>query len=160
MTRGSEGQQWSQACDSPVEALLAGLISSPVDITKMAYLVEDSMMTGLRFGRAVDADEVFASLVPPRTEDLEPGLPVVAVRERALPYLENAVLARYWQIQKGYWTKANRALHAMVKYLISSLIEARLIRLHGLSWMKPSTAGPTQHSSGSHRALSRPGSAA
>jgi HD superfamily phosphohydrolase len=119
------GQLWSEACDSPIEALLAGLLSSPVDITKMAYLVDDSMMTGLRFGRAVDADEVFAALVRPREEDLAEGIPVVAVRERALSYLENAVLARYWQIQKGYWTKENRALHAMVKYLISSLIEAQ-----------------------------------
>jgi HD superfamily phosphohydrolase len=119
------GQLWSEACDSPIAALLAGLLSSPIDITKMAYLVDDSMMTGLRFGRAVDADEVFASLVRPRDEDLAAGIPVVAVRERALSYLENAVLARYWQIQKGYWTKANRALHAMVKYLISGLIEAQ-----------------------------------
>jgi HD superfamily phosphohydrolase len=119
------GQLWSEACDSPIAALLSGLLSSPIDITKMAYLVDDSMMTGLRFGRAVDADEVFAALVRPREEDLAAGMPVVAVRERALSYLENAVLARYWQIQKGYWTKANRALHAMVKYLISGLIEAQ-----------------------------------
>lgn len=119
------GQQWPEACDSPIAALLAGLISSPVDIAKMAYLVDDSMMTGLRFGRAVDADEVFAALVRPRKEDLAAGIPVVAVRERSLSYVENAVLARYWQIQKGYWTKGNRALQTMVKYLISSLIEAR-----------------------------------
>jgi HD superfamily phosphohydrolase len=108
---------------SAIEALLVGLISSTIDITKLAYLIDDSQMIGLRSGRAIDTDEIFASLVRPLPEDLDGG-PVVAVRERAVPYLESAVFARYWLIQKGYCNKKNRALQAMVKFVIATLIKA------------------------------------
>ena len=114
---------------SPIEALLTGLISSPIDLSKMAYIIDHSQMTGLHFGKAIDPDEIFASLVRPQTEDMNGG-PVVAVREGAVSYIENSVFARYWLIQKGCWNKKNRSLQVMVKFVIAVLIRAGRFDFH------------------------------
>jgi hypothetical protein len=45
--------------------------------------------------------------------------------EDGISYAESAVLARHWNIQAGYWNRTNRALQAMVKYVIGELLSVK-----------------------------------
>ena len=105
---------------TPIQQTIAGLLSSPVDLEKLAYLRDDAYFTGMSFGAAVDAQSIIGSITcPPSTGQSGPQL---NIREGGLAYVEAAVLARYWQIQRGYWHRTNRALQGMAKFVIGSLI--------------------------------------
>lgn len=113
---------------SPIQGFLAGLLSNPVDVDKLAYLIDDSAFSGLPFGQAVAPGPIFEALRVPAKTDWDGLLDTkvaVAVREKALSYVEQAVLSRYWNIQTGYWYRTNRSLQAMVKYQIGELLKAR-----------------------------------
>jgi HD superfamily phosphohydrolase len=114
-----------------VQGFLSGLLSSPVDVDKLAYLIDDSAFTGLPFGQAVLPTPIFEALRMPHANDWSKtrnrGV-VVALREKALSYVEQAVLSRYWNIQTGYWYRTNRSLQAMVKHQIGALLKGRSLK--------------------------------
>ena len=53
----------------PAGRILASLLSGPVDVDKMDYLVRDSHHAGVPYGRHFDQDRLVASLCPAETED-------------------------------------------------------------------------------------------
>jgi HD superfamily phosphohydrolase len=112
----------------PLEGMLAALLSCPVDVDKLAYLIDDSVASGLPFGRAIAPSPIFEALSLPTQEDWErnsrPNPIMLGVTEKAISYLESSVLTRYWNIQTGYWNRTNRSLQAMVKYQIAALVRA------------------------------------
>lgn len=130
----SIGLDWSdvrrrqQRPEGPIESVLAALLSCPVDVDKLAYLIDDSAATGLPFGRAIAPRPIFEALCLPTQDDWarssKPSPIILGVKEKAISYLESSVLIRYWNIQTGYWNRANRSLQAMVKYQVASLIQA------------------------------------
>jgi HD superfamily phosphohydrolase len=127
---GSDWVTHATALEAPttlVDAVLGGLLSSPVDVDKVSYLIDDSLFAGLSFGRALDAHAIFGGLTFPEDRDWHAyqRRVCVGVRESAVAYLENAVLARYWQIQRGYWHRTNRSLQAMVKFIIAELLRVK-----------------------------------
>ena len=111
---------------TPIDAVFGALLSSPVDVDKVSYLIDDSLSTGLRFGRGLDPTAIFSGLVIPDEQHWnEYGRqPCIGIRESVLAHVEDAVLARYWQIQRGYWHRTNRSLQAMIKFAISELLLA------------------------------------
>lgn len=116
---------------NPVQGFLAGLLSSPVDVDKLAYLIDDSAFSGLPFGHAVSPAPIFEALQVPHWEDwstIKGSRIAVALREKALSYVEQAVLSRYWNIQAGYWYRTNRSLQAMVKFQIGSLLRSNRLQ--------------------------------
>jgi len=112
--------------ESPLEGMLAALLSGPLDVEKLAYLRDDSRATGIQFGVGLDGSPIFESLVIPTLQDWQRygGARKVAmgVTEQAMAYLEYGVLTRYWNIQTAYWNRTNRAVQSMLKYQIASLI--------------------------------------
>lgn len=116
---------------TPLEGVLAALLSGPLDVEKLAYLRDDSLAAGLQFGSGLDGTPVFEAIVIPRKEDWERegGVARIAlgVTERAMSYLEYGVLTRYWNIQTAYWNRTNRAVQSMLKYQIGCLIRAGLM---------------------------------
>lgn len=105
--------------------LLAGVISSSVDVDKVSYLTDDSVMTGVRFGHGIDLDGLLAALRTPDVANVEPGkTPLVAITDKGLPGAESVILARYWMLKRVYWHHTNRAMIAMVKSVISQLSDA------------------------------------
>lgn len=114
--------------ENPLQGVLAALLSGPLDVEKLAYLRDDSQATGLQFGAGLDGSPIFESIVMPREIDwrAQGGVHGVAlgVTERAVSYLEYGVLTRYWNIQTAYWHRINRAIQAMVKFQIASLMRA------------------------------------
>jgi uncharacterized protein len=102
--------------------LLSGVLSSSVDVDKVSYLTDDSVMTGVRFGHGIDVDGLLASLRTPEAADVPPGkTPLVAITDKGLPGAESVILARYWMLKRVYWHHTNRAMIAMVKSVIAQL---------------------------------------
>ncbi len=61
---GGEGPGEKQP--RPIHRILAGLISSAIDLDKIAYLTHDSEMSGVRYGQVVDVHGYLAALALPR----------------------------------------------------------------------------------------------
>jgi HD superfamily phosphohydrolase len=102
--------------------LLSGVLSSSVDVDKVSYLTDDSVMTGVRFGHGIDIDGLLAALRTPDAAHIEPGkTPLVAITDKGLPGAESVILARYWMLKRVYWHHTNRAMIAMVKSVIAQL---------------------------------------
>jgi len=112
----------------PIDFVLAGLLSSAIDFDKVAYLMDDSAMTGLRYGAGIDLDGLLSSLVMPRLPDIEAERqPVIAISDKGLSAAESIVLARYWMLRRAYWHHTNRSVMCMAKFVISHLIEANVL---------------------------------
>ena len=105
--------------DPPIPSLHA-IINSPIDVDKIAYLQADSRETGIAFGRGIDIDGLAQNLLPPAEHDLDKG--VLAIREEGMAAAESVVTARFWMISRVYWHRTNRAIMAMYKHVIASLI--------------------------------------
>ncbi|HWM54431.1 MAG TPA: protein kinase [Solirubrobacterales bacterium] len=114
-----------ESCKSSSAKILRGLISSPVDADKLAYLSDDSAMTGVRYGLGIDVDAFLSSLRTPSPFDLErlaaSEKPIVALSDKGLPAAESVILSRYWMLKRVYWHHTNRAAITMVKYVIAEL---------------------------------------
>jgi HD superfamily phosphohydrolase len=105
-------------------SLIAGILSSPIDVDKVAYLQDDSTMTGIRYGQGIDLDALLGSLRAPRPEEIDHRHPVIAINDKGLSAAESVAVARYWMLKRVYWHHTNRAIMAMVKFVIASLLEA------------------------------------
>ncbi len=80
--------------------VLAGLMSSPIDVDKISYLKEDSIMTGVDYGRGIDIQGYLYNLKMPPL-DLDPRKtthPVLALRDKGYAAAESIIMARYWML--------------------------------------------------------------
>jgi HD superfamily phosphohydrolase len=111
----------------PSHAVLAGILSSPVDVDKVSYLYDDSAATGVRYGLGMDLDALLPSLRAPREADIIAGKPLLAIDDKGLPAAEGIVLARYWMLKRVYWHHTNRAVMAMVKFSVQQLLATERI---------------------------------
>jgi HD superfamily phosphohydrolase len=109
------------------ESVLAGVMSSPIDADKVAYLTDDSRLTGVRYGLGIDIDALLGALRAPRPEDVVVGVPTLAIADKGLTAAEGIVLARYWMIRRVYWHHANRSVIAMTKHVIRGLVGNNLL---------------------------------
>jgi serine/threonine protein kinase len=104
----------------PSHRLLRGILDSQIDADKIAYLTDDSIMTGVRYGLGMDLDALLAALRAPRPDDFpDRRTPVIAIDDKGLPAAEGIMLARYWMLRRVYWHHTNRAIMAMVKFAIA-----------------------------------------
>lgn len=107
---------------SNIGRVLHGIISSPLDVDKISYLSLDSAMTGVRYGSGMDIDALFGSLRMPSLSDVtSQDDSVVAIKEVGVSAAESVIIARYWMLNRVYWHRENRAVMAMIKFVISSL---------------------------------------
>jgi HD superfamily phosphohydrolase len=113
----------------PGRRLLAGLLSSAIDVDKVAYLQDDSVMTGARYGLGIDLDALLGSLIAPYSDDIQGDEPVIAIADKGLPAAEATVLARYWMHKRVYWHHTNRSIMAMFKFVIAELLERQAIQM-------------------------------
>lgn len=113
------------------ERVLAGVISSGIDVDKVAYLREDSLMTGVGYGLGIDIDALLSSLKVPEEADIRGGVfqgrPVIAISDKGLPAAESVELARLWMLRRVYWHHTSRAMMAMCKFVISQLLQNQLL---------------------------------
>lgn len=91
------------------ERLLASLLSGPIDIDKMDYLIRDSLHAGVPYGRNFDVGRLLASIC------LHPDDPRMAIGEKGRTAAEMMVFARYVMFSEVYWHHAVRSATAMLQ---------------------------------------------
>lgn len=89
--------------------ILSSLLSGPIDIDKMDYLVRDSLHAGVPYGQNFDQQRLIGSLCLNEAGD---GL---AITEKGRTAAEMMVFARYVMFSEVYWHHAVRAATAMLQ---------------------------------------------
>ncbi len=89
--------------------LLASMLSGPIDVDKMDYLMRDSLHAGVPYGRNFDHQRLIGSLCVNEAGD---GL---AISEKGRTAAEMMVFARYVMFSEVYWHHAVRCATAMLQ---------------------------------------------
>lgn len=97
--------------------LLHSLLSGPIDIDKMDYLVRDSLHAGVPYGRNFDQQRLIGSLCLNEAGD---GL---ALSEKGRTAAEMMVFSRYVMFSEVYWHHAVRSATAMLQRAFFLLYE-------------------------------------
>ncbi|MEY3173065.1 MAG: hypothetical protein RLZZ436_978 [Planctomycetota bacterium] len=92
---------------SPSSRLRRSILSGPIDIDKMDYLVRDSQHCGVPYGRHFDRHRLMNSLIVNATGD---GL---AITSKGRTAAEMMVFARYVMFTEVYWHHAVRSATTM-----------------------------------------------
>lgn len=90
-----------------VSRIAHSLLSGPIDVDKMDYLVRDSLHAGVPYGRNFDQQRLIGSLCLNRAGD---GL---AISDKGRTAAEMMVFARYVMFSEVYWHHAVRSATAM-----------------------------------------------
>jgi len=118
-----------EGAENPAHCVLAGIVSSAIDVDKVAYLATDSQRTGVGYGQGVDFDGLLGSLRYPDEGSIEPTRPILAIRDRGIAAATSVVIARYNMFNRVYWSKHNRSIMAMIKFAIEGLVQAGRLSL-------------------------------
>jgi hypothetical protein len=128
--------------DDRAGRLLRSLLSGPVDVDKMDYLVRDSLHAGVPYGRHFDQPRLLGSLC---TDDSGTTL---AISDKGRTAAELMVFARYVMFSEVYWHHAVRSATAMLQravWVVRDRIEpARLVRCDDdgfIRWITTAAAG-------------------
>lgn len=95
--------------DDPAHRLLASMLSGPIDVDKMDYLMRDSLHAGVPYGRNFDQSRLIASLCLNESAD---GL---ALTDKGRTAAEMMVFARYVMFSEVYWHHTVRSATAMLQ---------------------------------------------
>src|SRR5262245_42950379 len=99
----------------PTQGILRSLLSGPIDVDKVDYLMRDSLHAGVPYGRHFDRRRLIGSLCLNAAGD---GL---AITDKGKTAAEMMVFARYVMFSEVYWHHAVRAATAMFQRAIFSL---------------------------------------
>lgn len=99
--------QGPQASDGA--RLLGNLLSGPIDVDKMDYLVRDSLHAGVPYGRNFDTRRLTGALC------VHPREPRLAIGDKGRTAAEMMVFARYVMFSEVYWHHAVRSATAMLQ---------------------------------------------
>lgn len=100
--------------------LLASMLSGPIDIDKMDYLMRDSLHAGVPYGRNFDQQRLIGSLCLNETES------ELAISDKGKTAAEMMVFARYVMFSEVYWHHTVRAATAMLQrafYLLHGQVD-------------------------------------
>lgn len=95
--------------DSPSHCVLRSMLSGPIDVDKIDYLMRDSLHAGVPYGRHFDRRRLVGSLCLNEAGD---GL---AITEKGKTAAEMMVFARYVMFSEVYWHHAVRSATAMLQ---------------------------------------------
>ena len=102
------------------QMILRSMLSGPIDIDKMDYLVRDSLHAGVPYGRNFDQQRLIGSLCLNETGD---GL---AISHKGRTAAEMMVFSRYVMFSEVYWHHAVRSATAMLQrafYLLQGQLD-------------------------------------
>ncbi len=105
----------SGAAATPAERILSSMLSGPIDIDKLDYLMRDSFHAGVPYGRNYDQGRLIGSLCLNEAGD---GL---AITQKGKTAAEMMVFARYVMFSEVYWHHGVRSATSMLQrafYLI------------------------------------------
>ncbi|MCG8449082.1 MAG: HD domain-containing protein [Pirellulales bacterium] len=93
----------------PAGKLMQSLLSGPIDVDKMDYLMRDSLHAGVPYGRHFDQARLIQSLC---LDESGTGL---AISDKGKTAAEMMVFARYVMFSEVYWHHAVRSATAMLQ---------------------------------------------
>ena len=94
---------------SPTDKILQSLLSGPIDVDKMDYLMRDSLHAGVPYGRNFDQARLIQSLCLNAAGD---GL---GITDKGKTAAEMMVFARYVMFSEVYWHHTVRSATAMLQ---------------------------------------------
>ncbi|MCH2129510.1 MAG: HD domain-containing protein [Pirellulaceae bacterium] len=94
---------------NPGHKILQSILSGPIDVDKMDYLMRDSLHAGVPYGRNFDQQRLIGSLTLNESAD---GL---AITDKGKTAAELMVFARYVMFSEVYWHHAVRSATAMLQ---------------------------------------------
>jgi HD superfamily phosphohydrolase len=106
--------------DDSTRRILRSLLSGPIDVDKIDYLMRDSLHAGVPYGRHFDRRRLVGSLCLNEAGD---GL---AITDKGKTAAEMMVFARYVMFSEVYWHHAVRAATAMLQravFLLRDLLD-------------------------------------
>lgn len=95
--------------------VLTSLLSGPIDVDKMDYLVRDSLHAGVPYGRNFDVGRLIGSLA------IHPTKPRLAITDKGRTAAEMMVFSRYIMFSEVYWHPTVRSATAMLQRAIYQL---------------------------------------
>lgn len=104
----------------PSHCVLRSMLSGPIDVDKIDYLMRDSLHAGVPYGRHFDRRRLVGSLCLNSAGD---GL---AITDKGKTAAEMMVFARYVMFSEVYWHHAVRAATAMLQravFILQDLLE-------------------------------------
>ncbi|WP_417748005.1 HD domain-containing protein [Rosistilla oblonga] len=96
---------------------LSSLLSGPIDVDKMDYLIRDSLHAGVPYGRNFDTGRLIGSLA------IHPSRPRLAITDKGRTAAEMMVFSRYIMFSEVYWHPTVRSATAMLQRAIYQLHE-------------------------------------
>jgi HD superfamily phosphohydrolase len=103
------------------------LIRGPVNVNRVAYLLQDSQRTGAKFGRAIDDGSLAEALTIRFDPETSLGTTGLGIDEEGVSTAEAVLTAVYWMYRNVYWVHNNRAFGAAIKFVVRWLLkEGRL----------------------------------
>jgi HD superfamily phosphohydrolase len=119
--------------ESPAQRILGSILSGPIDVDKIDYLMRDSLHAGVPYGRHFDRRRLIGSLCLNEAGD---GL---AITDKGKTAAEMMVFARYVMFSEVYWHHAVRSATAMLQrafYMLrSSLDIERMVTMTEQPWI-------------------------
>jgi uncharacterized protein len=106
--------------ETPAQRILGSILSGPIDVDKIDYLMRDSLHAGVPYGRHFDRRRLIGSLCLNEAGD---GL---AITEKGKTAAEMMVFARYVMFSEVYWHHAVRSATAMLQrafYMLRSSLD-------------------------------------
>jgi len=91
------------------DRIVSSLLSGPIDVDKMDYLMRDSLHAGVPYGRHFDQERLLSSLC------LDEAGTALAITEKGRTAAELMVFARYVMFSEVYWHHAVRSATAMLQ---------------------------------------------
>ncbi|HMP08386.1 MAG TPA: HD domain-containing protein, partial [Lacipirellulaceae bacterium] len=91
------------------DRLLKSMLSGPIDVDKMDYLMRDSLHAGVPYGRNFDQPRLIQSLCVNEAGD------ALAITDKGKTAAEMMVFARYVMFSEVYWHHAVRSATAMLQ---------------------------------------------
>jgi HD superfamily phosphohydrolase len=118
---------------TPAQRILGSILSGPIDVDKIDYLMRDSLHAGVPYGRHFDRRRLIGSLCLNQAGD---GL---AITDKGKTAAEMMVFARYVMFSEVYWHHAVRSATAMLQrafYMLRSNLDVeRMVTMTEQPWI-------------------------
>ena len=110
---------------TPAQRILGSILSGPIDVDKIDYLMRDSLHAGVPYGQHFDRRRLIGSLCLNEAGD------ALAITDKGKTAAEMMVFARYVMFSEVYWHHAVRSATAMLQRAFYLLRERSRYRAHG-----------------------------
>ena len=108
-TRATSPTSWPATCRRRPTGFFSSILSGPIDVDKIDYLMRDSLHAGVPYGQHFDRRRLIGSLCLNEAGD------ALAITDKGKTAAEMMVFARYVMFSEVYWHHAVRSATAMLQ---------------------------------------------